>query len=123
MIEFYHEPGGPRVRVDSGVSAGLAIEPYYDSLMAKVVVHGRTRGDAIKIMQRALNEFRVGGVKTTIELHKRILADTCFCTGNIDTQFIKKRLPVYEQTPPKPKLKDAQKELANNLQKLEQYYI
>ena len=123
MIDFYHEPGGPRVRVDSGVSAGLAVEPYYDSLIAKVVVHGRTRGDAIKIMQRALNEFRIDGVKTTTELHKRILADTCFCTGNIDTQFIKKRLPVYEQTPPKPKLKDTQKELANNLQKLEQYYI
>ena len=112
LIEFYHEPGGPRVRVDSGVSAGLSIEPYYDSLMAKVVAHGRTRGDAIKIMQRALNEFKVDGVKTTIELHKRILADTCFCTGNIDTQFIKNRLPAYEQTPPKPKLKN-QKELAD----------
>ncbi|SEJ87285.1 acetyl-CoA carboxylase, biotin carboxylase subunit [Propionispira arboris] len=105
-IEFYHEPGGPRIRVDSGISAGLSIEPDYDSLMAKVVVHGRTRGDAIKIMQRALNEFKVEGVKTTISLHKRILEDTSFCTGDIDTQFIKKRLPAYEQTPPKRKLKD-----------------
>lgn len=105
-IDFYHEPGGPRVRVDSGVSAGLAIEPYYDSLMAKVVAHGRTRGDAIKIMQRALNEFKVHGVKTTIALHKRILEDNYFCTGNIDTQFIKNRLPAYEQTSPKLRLKD-----------------
>lgn len=106
LIEFYHEPGGPRIRVDSGVSAGLSIEPYYDSLMAKVVAHGRTRGDAIKIMQRALNEFKVDGVKTTIALHQRILEDNYFCTGNIDTQFIKNRLPSYEQTPPKPRLKD-----------------
>lgn len=106
LIEFYHEPGGPRVRVDSGVSAGLSIEPYYDSLMAKVVAHGRTRGDAIKIMQRALNEFKVDGVKTTIALHQRILEDNYFCTGNIDTQFIKNRLPAYEETPPKPRLKD-----------------
>jgi len=105
-VEFFHEPGGPRIRVDSGITAGLSIEPYYDSMIAKVVVHGRTRGDAIKIMQRALNEFKIEGIKTTISLHKRILEDTYFCTGNIDTQFIKKRLPAYEQTPPKRKLKD-----------------
>lgn len=62
-----------RVRVDSGVCAGLSISPYYDSLIAKIVVRGRTRGDAIKIMRRALNEFKVGGIKTTIPLHQRIL--------------------------------------------------
>ena len=92
-----HEPSGPRVRFDSGVTAGLSIEPYYDSLIAKVIVHGRTRGEAILIMQRALNEFIIEGedIKTTIPLHKRILDDSYFRTGNIDTQFIKKRLPVY----------------------------
>lgn len=116
LISFYHEPSGPRVRVDSGLNAGLSIEPYYDSLIAKVVAHGRTRGDAIKIMQRALNEYRVEGVKTTIALHKRILEDTYFCTGNIDTQFIKNRLPAYEQTPPKLRLKDKKNiaDLINN---------
>ena len=51
-IDFFLEPGGPRVRVDSGVCAGLSISPYYDSLIAKIVVRGRTRGDAIKIMRR-----------------------------------------------------------------------
>ncbi|MBQ2114228.1 MAG: hypothetical protein II195_03970 [Selenomonadales bacterium] len=96
LLEFYHEPAGPRVRVDSGVCAGLTIEPYYDSLIAKVVAYGRTRGDAIKIMRRALNEFRVGGIKTTIPLHKQILADSHFCTGNLDTQFLNKRMPLYE---------------------------
>ena len=56
-------------------------------------------GDAIKIMQRALKEFRIDGVKTTVSLHKKILKDTYFRTGNIDTQFIKNRLDVYEAAP------------------------
>ena len=107
-INFMHEPSGPRVRFDSGVTAGLSIEPYYDSLIAKVIVHGRTRGDAIKIMERALNEFIIEGedIKTTIPLHKRILADNYFRTGNIDTQFINKRLPIYAQEPRKLSLKE-----------------
>lgn len=107
-INFMHEPSGPRVRFECGVAAGLSIEPYYDSLIAKVIAHGRTRGDAIKIMQRALNEFIIESdeVKTTIPLHKRILDDPHFRTGNIDTQFIKKRLPVYETTAKKLTLRE-----------------
>ena len=112
-IYFMHEPSGPRVRFESAITAGLAIEPYYDSLIAKVITHGRTRGDAILIMQRALNEFIIEGetesgdeVKTTISLHKRILDDNYFRTGNIDTQFIKKRLPVYETIKKKLTLKE-----------------
>ena len=103
-----HEPGGPRVRCDCGVTAGLSIEPYYDSLIAKVIAHGLNRGDSIRIMQRALNEFMVEGedIKTTISLHKRILEDPYFRTGNIDTQFIKKRLPIYETTKAKLTLKE-----------------
>jgi acetyl-CoA carboxylase, biotin carboxylase subunit len=106
LITFMHEPSGPRVRFDSGVNAGLAIEPYYDSLIAKVIVRGRSRGDAIKIMQRALNEFKIEGIKTTVPLHQRILEDDYFRTGNIDTQFVKKRLSEYEKTPPKMRLKN-----------------
>ena len=68
-------------------------------MIAKIIVHGRTRGDAIKIMQRALKEFRIDGVKTTVSLHKKILKDTYFRTGNIDTQFIKNRLEAYEAIP------------------------
>lgn len=98
-ITFLHEPSGPRVRFDSGVTAGLAIEPYYDSMIAKIIVHGRTRGDAIKIMERALKEFRIDGVKTTVSLHKKILKNTYFRTGNIDTQFIKNRMDIYEALP------------------------
>ena len=106
IITFMHEPSGPRVRFDSGVNAGLSIEPYYDSLIAKVIVRGRSRGDAIKIMQRALNEFKIEGIKTTIPLHQHILEDDYFRTGNFDTQFVKKRLSSYEKTPPKMSLKN-----------------
>lgn len=96
-INFYMEPGGPRVRVDSGVCGGLSISPYYDSLIAKIVVRGRTRGDAIKIMKRALKEFKVEGVKTTIPLHLRLLDNEYFCTGDIDTRFIHNRFSKYVQ--------------------------
>ena len=88
------------------MNAGLSIEPYYDSLIAKVIVRGRSRGDAIKIMQRALNEFKIEGIKTTIPLHQHILEDDYFRTGNFDTQFVKKRLSSYEKTPPKMSLKN-----------------
>ncbi|MEG6584950.1 acetyl-CoA carboxylase biotin carboxylase subunit [Dendrosporobacter sp. 1207_IL3150] len=100
-IEFYHQPGGPRVRVDSGVCAGLSVEPHYDSMIAKVIAHGRTRGDAIKIMRRALHEFRITGIKTTIPFHLRVLDNPHFCTGNIDTQFVYKHMKNCE--PPKRK--------------------
>lgn len=98
LIEFYHEPGGPRVRVDSGVCAGETVQAYYDPMIAKVIAHGRTRGDAIKIMRRALAEFRVSGIKTNISFHQKILNNSHFCSGNIDTQFIHKRmLPSIEE--------------------------
>lgn len=97
QITFFMEPGGPRVRVDSGVCAGLSISPYYDSLIGKIVVHGRTRGDAIKIMRRALKEFRVEGIKTTIPLHQRILENEYFCTGDFDTRFIRNHFSKYVQ--------------------------
>lgn len=114
QITFLHEPSGPRVRFDSGVTAGLSIEPYYDSMIAKIIVHGRTRGDAIKIMERALKEFRIDGVKTTVSLHKKILKDTYFRTGNIDTQFIKKRMDTYEAAPKDTKDMN-EEELANTI--------
>lgn len=91
-IGFYHQPGGPYVRVDSGVCAGSTVSPYYDSLIAKVIVHGRTRGDAIRIMKRALREFHVTGIKTIIDFHRQVLNNQQFCSGNIDTQFISKKL-------------------------------
>ena len=92
LIGFYHQPGGPNVRIDSGVCAGSVVQPYYDSLIAKVIVHGRTRGDAIRIMKRALAEFRISGIKTTIGFQQEVLNDPYFCSGDIDTQFVYKRM-------------------------------
>lgn len=91
-IEFYHQPGGPNVRVDSGVCAGLSVDPHYDSMVAKVIAFGRTRGHAIKTMRRALREFLVTGVKTTIPFHQEVLSNPHFMSGDIDTQFVEKRM-------------------------------
>lgn len=97
-IDSYHQPGGPRVRVDSGVCAGETVQEYYDPMIAKVIAYGRTRGDAIMIMRRALAEFRISGIKTNISFHQQILNNPHFCSGNIDTQFIHKRMtPVIKE--------------------------
>ncbi len=98
MVDFFIQPGGPRVRVDGGICAGLSISPYYDSMIAKIITHGATRGDAIKIMQRALDEFTIEGIKTTIPLHQKILADSYFRVGNFDTRFIKEHFSRYHYT-------------------------
>jgi acetyl-CoA/propionyl-CoA carboxylase biotin carboxyl carrier protein len=80
-IAAYSEPGGPGVRVDSGVAAGSEISPLYDPMIAKVIVHGADRGDAIGRMQRALGEYRIDGVTTLIGFHRALLAHPCFRAG------------------------------------------
>ncbi|VBB05483.1 rudiment single hybrid motif [Lucifera butyrica] len=97
QINFYHQPGGPNVRVDSGVCAGSIVQPYYDSLIAKVIVYGHTRGEAIKTMRRALKEFHIGGINTTVGFHHQLLNDPNFCNGDIDTQFVTKFLSSQER--------------------------
>src|SRR5512137_202497 len=87
-ITSYHTPGGLGVRVDSFVYDGYTVVPHYDSLIAKLIVHAETRDDAIKRMARALDEYLVEGIKTTIPFHKRIMANKDFIDGNIDTSFI-----------------------------------
>jgi acetyl-CoA carboxylase biotin carboxylase subunit len=72
-ITEYHSPGGIGVRVDSGVFGGWQVPPHYDSLLAKLIVHGATREQAMRRMRRALDEFIIGGIRTNIELHKRLL--------------------------------------------------
>jgi len=81
-------PGGPGVRVDTHVYAQYTISPYYDSLLAKLIVHDKTRQDAIRKMRRALEEFIVEGVKTTIPFHQEILDSDMFASGDYDTHFI-----------------------------------
>ena len=85
-------PGGPGVRVDSGVFPGYAIPPYYDSMIAKLIVWGDTRKDAVARMKRALREFIVEGVKTTIPFHLQIMQHKDFLSGAYTTSFINKML-------------------------------
>jgi acetyl-CoA carboxylase biotin carboxylase subunit len=74
-------PGGRSVRVDSHLIAGYAVPPHYDSLVAKIIVHGGSRDEAIARMQRALGETLVEGIKTTIPFHQKLLADPLFQAG------------------------------------------
>jgi acetyl-CoA carboxylase biotin carboxylase subunit len=89
-ITSYHTPGGLGVRVDSFVYDQYTVLPHYDSLIAKLIVHAETREDAIKRMARALDEYIIEGIKTTIPFHKRIMANKAFIEGDIDTRFIEK---------------------------------
>jgi acetyl-CoA carboxylase biotin carboxylase subunit len=81
-------PGGPGVRIDTHLYAGCTIPPFYDSLIAKVIVMDNSREEAIARMSRALDELDIEGVRTTIPLHKRILASPEFRAGQISTRFL-----------------------------------
>ena len=93
-ITTYRVPGGPGVRVDSAAYAGCVIPPYYDSLVAKLIVHADTRPEAIARMKRALGEFEIEGIKTTIPLHRRIMDDSNFVKGKYSTGFLDRFLAV-----------------------------
>jgi acetyl-CoA carboxylase, biotin carboxylase subunit len=87
-ITAFRVPGGPGIRVDTACYADAVIPPYYDSLIAKIIAHGDNRAEAIARMNRALDGFVVEGIKTTIALHKKILADPDFIAGKFDTHFL-----------------------------------
>jgi acetyl/propionyl-CoA carboxylase alpha subunit len=84
-------PSGPGVRVDTGVYAGFTITPYYDALISKLICWGETRGEAILRMRRALEEFRILGVKTNIPFHQTVLDSPRFIAGQFDTRFVEER--------------------------------
>ncbi len=87
-ITNFHSPGGHGVRVDTHAYAGYVIPPYYDSLLAKLICTAQTREEAICTMERALSEFVIEGVKTTIPLHLRLMQDPNFRAGNFTTKFM-----------------------------------
>jgi len=87
-ITTFQAPGGTGVRVDSAAYADAVIPPYYDSMIAKLIVKGRDRTEAIGRMKRALEMFVIEGIKTSIPLHRRIVADARFVSGNYNTHFI-----------------------------------
>ncbi|MCL5676569.1 MAG: acetyl-CoA carboxylase biotin carboxylase subunit, partial [Firmicutes bacterium] len=88
QISAYEPPGGPGVRVDSAAYAGFTVTPYYDSLIAKLVVWAEDRDAAIARMQRALDEYRIDGIKTSIPVHQRILAHPDFQAGDTTTEWL-----------------------------------
>jgi acetyl-CoA carboxylase biotin carboxylase subunit len=89
-VSVFHAPGGLGVRVDSALYAGYVVPPYYDSLVAKLIVHAPTRPEAIARMQRALAEFAVVGIKTTLPLHQKILADAEFQAGDYTIHWLER---------------------------------
>lgn len=96
-IEALNLPGGPGVRVDTHIYPGYEISPYYDSLMAKVISHGNSRQEAIKTMQRALSEFVISPIKTTLAFHQRLLENPLFIKGEISTHFVQEILKEERQ--------------------------
>ncbi len=87
-ITSFHSPKGHGVRVDTHVYAGYTVPPYYDSMIAKLICRAATREDCIKKMQRALDEFIVEGIKTTVPFHQRLMRDPAFRAGNFTTKFL-----------------------------------
>ena len=90
LITAYHPPGGPGVRVDTHIYAGYTVPPYYDSLLAKVIVHGNTRAEALARMRQALDSFIIEGVKTTIPFLGRVMRHPDFIAGQVDTKFLER---------------------------------
>jgi acetyl-CoA carboxylase, biotin carboxylase subunit len=87
-IESFHIPGGPGVRVDTHAYAQYEIPSYYDSLIAKVITSGQTRAEALGRMKRALDEFIIEGIHTTIPFHQKVLSEKHFIAGDFDTKYI-----------------------------------
>jgi acetyl-CoA carboxylase, biotin carboxylase subunit len=90
LVTDFHAPGGLGVRVDSALYAGYRVPPYYDSLIAKLVVHGRSRNECLMRLRRALEEIFVGGIKSNIALHRRIIAAPDFINGDYDIRWLER---------------------------------
>jgi acetyl-CoA carboxylase biotin carboxylase subunit len=90
LVTDFHAPGGLGVRVDSALYAGYRVPPQYDSLIAKLVVHGRTRNECLMRLRRALDEIFVGGIKSNIELHRRLIVESDFINGDYDIRWLER---------------------------------
>ena len=96
-ITTFHPPGGPGVRVDSHVYAGYTVPPYYDSLLAKLIVQGRDRSEAVARMRVALESFVVEGVTTTIPFLARVMQNERFIQGQVDTKFLERETELFRE--------------------------
>ncbi len=100
VIRHFYAPGGPGVRIDTFAHEGCEISPYYDSLVMKLMTHGRDRAEAIARMKRCLEVMVVDGIKTNIPLHRKILDDPDFVAGRFDTRFMDRFMPEKKAVPP-----------------------
>jgi acetyl-CoA carboxylase biotin carboxylase subunit len=91
-ITYWHPPGGLGVRVDSGAYQGYRIPPYYDSLIGKLIVHGRTRVECMMRLRRALDEFVVDGIKTTLPLFQDLVSNQDIANGDYDIHWLENYL-------------------------------
>ncbi|HZY51302.1 MAG TPA: acetyl-CoA carboxylase biotin carboxylase subunit [Devosia sp.] len=91
-IKFYHPAGGVGVRIDSAIYSGYTIPPYYDSLIGKLIVHGRTREECLMRLRRAIDEFVVDGIKTTLPLFQRLIKEPDILAGNYDIHWLENYL-------------------------------
>ncbi|MBM3537423.1 MAG: acetyl-CoA carboxylase biotin carboxylase subunit [Alphaproteobacteria bacterium] len=89
-ISTYHAPGGLGVRVDSGLYGGYAVPPHYDSMVAKLIVHGASRNECLMRLRRALDEYVIGGIDTTLPLHRRLVREPDFIDGNYDIHWLER---------------------------------
>ncbi|MBL8653185.1 MAG: acetyl-CoA carboxylase biotin carboxylase subunit [Alphaproteobacteria bacterium] len=90
LIAEYHTPGGLGVRVDSGLYSGYRVPPHYDSMVAKLIVHGTSRNECLMRLRRALDEYVVGGIQTTLPLHRRLTRSQEFIDGNYDIHWLER---------------------------------
>jgi acetyl-CoA carboxylase biotin carboxylase subunit len=90
LVSAYHAPGGLGVRVDSALYAGYKVPPFYDSMVAKLIVHAPTRAQAIARLERSLAEFAIVGIKTTLPLHQRIVQDASFKSGDYNIHWLER---------------------------------
>jgi len=91
-VSYFHPPGGLGVRVDSALYDGYPVPPHYDSLIAKLIVHGANRNECLLRLRRCLEEFVIGGIETTLPLHRRIIADPDFINGHYDIRWLERFL-------------------------------
>ncbi len=103
QITYWYKPGGPGLRVDSHVYGGYTVPPYYDSMIGKLIAHGKTRAEAIRRMEIALEEMIVDGIKTTIPFHRLALKHPRFRAGDLDTRFVEQLLKERESAAAKAK--------------------
>jgi acetyl-CoA carboxylase biotin carboxylase subunit len=92
VIQSYHAPGGPGIRMETHIYNGYMVPPYYDSMIGKLIAYGETRESALARMRVALNEIVIEGIKSNVPLQRRIITDAAFMKGGTDIHYLEKKL-------------------------------